>query len=117
MKKVFLAIAVVSAFSFASCKKAKTCSCTTTHTSTTTNYDVGTSATTGLDIQVSSTSTNDPTTTTDETAYDKISKGAANAACPKTETLKGTDDQTYTSSGIRYGNKTDWQDSKTCTIK
>ena len=29
MKKIFLFIAVVSAFSFASCKKDRTCTCTT----------------------------------------------------------------------------------------
>jgi len=33
MKKVFLFVAVVSAFSFASCKKDRTCTCTTTSAS------------------------------------------------------------------------------------
>lgn len=32
MKKLLLCVAVVSAFSFASCKKDHTCTCTTTHT-------------------------------------------------------------------------------------
>ena len=31
MKKLLLSVAVISAFSFASCKKDHTCTCTTTH--------------------------------------------------------------------------------------
>jgi len=34
MKKVFLFVAVVSAFSFASCKKDRVCTCTTTDSTT-----------------------------------------------------------------------------------
>ncbi|MES2285590.1 MAG: hypothetical protein V4547_07870 [Bacteroidota bacterium] len=32
MKKLLLCVAVISAFSFASCKKDRTCTCTSTHT-------------------------------------------------------------------------------------
>jgi hypothetical protein len=45
MKKIFLFLAVVSAFSFASCKKDRVCTCTTNQTSngiTTTSTDVTT---------------------------------------------------------------------------
>ncbi|MCE9540251.1 MAG: hypothetical protein K8R85_13695 [Bacteroidetes bacterium] len=42
MKKLFICVAVVSAFSFASCKKDHTCTCTTTSTvpGSTANTDV-----------------------------------------------------------------------------
>ena len=46
MKKIFLFLAIVSAFSLASCKKDRTCTCTTTSTSN------GTSVTTTDDIIV-----------------------------------------------------------------
>ena len=42
MKKIFLFVAVISAFSFASCKKDRTCTCTTTSTA------AGSVATTGV---------------------------------------------------------------------
>jgi len=59
MKKVILFIAVVSAFSFASCKKDRVCTCTTSYTS-------GGQTTTG-----------DPQITT----YTKAKKGDAMAHC------------------------------------
>lgn len=59
MKKVILFSAVVSAFSFASCKKDRVCTCTTTYTS-------GGQTTTG-----------DP----DIVTYNKAKKGAAMSHC------------------------------------
>lgn len=57
MKKITIIAVAALAVSFASCKKAKTCTCTASGTGW---------------------------TNTDTYSYDKVSKGTANALCPKT---------------------------------
>lgn len=57
MKKITIIAIAALAVSFASCKKAQTCTCT---------YSSGTY------------------TSTETYTYDKVSKGTANALCPKT---------------------------------
>jgi hypothetical protein len=70
MKKVFLSLAVISAFSLASCKKDHTCTCINTNSA-------------------------NATSSTDITTYPKSSKGAARANClTTTEVDNGI---TYTS--------------------
>ena len=70
MKKVLLFVAVVSAFSFASCKKDHTCTCI--YTSTEPGF----------------------VSTTDITTYTKAKKGDARAACTSYSYLDAT--YTYT---------------------
>jgi len=75
MKKLILSAAVLSAFSFASCKKDHTCTCTTTSTSTTTVVD---------DYETSATetaTTTDSNTGTDVYVITKAKKGDAKKAC------------------------------------
>ncbi len=62
MKKVLLFVAVVSAFSFASCKKDHTCTCT---------------------------SVTGSSTSTDVTIYPKSTKAAARAACLSSTEVNG----------------------------
>ena len=64
MKKITLILAAFIAVTFASCNKAKTCTCTTTQTFNNVAYG---------------------STQTDVTSMDKVSKGDANVACPKTQ--------------------------------
>lgn len=80
MKKLLLFVAVVSAFTFASCKKSRSCTCTGTYNTTRTDV---------VDWQTSPTST--ATTTSSDagsytTIYTDAKKGDAKKACVNTST-------------------------------
>ena len=66
MKKVLLFVAVVAAFSFASCKKDRVCTCTTTSTAP------------------------GSTSTTSVTTITKAKKGDAKKACINSSSVSGT---------------------------
>ena len=94
MKKLVLFVAVVSAASFASCKKDRTCKCDYTKTTTTTTTISGGSTTTTTDTDNSSS----------EVIYTDAKKGDARGACLSYTT---TDEDSYSGSGYTVATKVD----------
>jgi hypothetical protein len=116
MKKVILFAAVVSAFSFASCKKDHTCTCTDTNTSTTSwttvkNYDNSAIA----DVTTSGSSTDSNSDAYVVTINDAKKKDAKKACIDSNSENTDIQSDDYDSYDYINGNFEDYTSTTTTT--